>query len=128
MPLGVKGYAYIKDATQKTIVVGTSNFTEVFILGYMYEDLIEHYTDFKVERRFNLNGADFCFSALTNGDIDTFVEYSGTALMNFCKISDEEMRNMNYAVDVEGRDAHEVAHEFLVQKGYFLNKKVIDKT
>ena len=29
----------IKDATQKTIVVGTSNFTEVFILGYMYEDL-----------------------------------------------------------------------------------------
>lgn len=242
MPLGVKGYAYIKDATQKTIVVGTSNFTEVFILGYMYEDLIEHYTDFKVERRFNLNGADFCFSALTNGDIDTFVEYSGTALMNFCKlpmnsdsevvynqvsetfssdvtlgctaeflhredclpgleakfgtqfkdvkaldatiryqavangevdvvdafstdallkklnlqglpddmgffppfyavsftrgklleqhpelkdvfakldgqISDEEMRNMNYAVDVEGRDAHEVAHEFLVQKG-----------
>ncbi len=41
MPLGVKGYAYIKDATQKTIVVGTSNFTEVFILGYMYEDLIE---------------------------------------------------------------------------------------
>ena len=52
----------------------------------MYEDLIEHYTDFKVERRFNLNGADFCFSALTNGDIDTFVEYSGTALMNFCKL------------------------------------------
>ena len=48
--------------------------------------LIEHYTDFKVERRFNLNGADFCFSALTNGDIDTFVEYSGTALMNFCKL------------------------------------------
>lgn len=86
MPLGVKGYAYIKDATQKTIVVGTSNFTEVFILGYMYEDLIEHYTDFKVERRFNLNGADFCFSALTNGDIDTFVEYSGTVLMNFCKL------------------------------------------
>ena len=33
------------------------------------------------------------------------------------QISDEEMRNMNYAVDVEGRDAHEVAHEFLVQKG-----------
>ena len=62
MPLGVKGYAYIKDATQKTIVVGTSNFTEVFILGYMYEDLIEHYTDFKVERRFNLNGADFALA------------------------------------------------------------------
>ena len=28
----------------------------------MYEDLIEHYTDFKVERRFNLNGADFALA------------------------------------------------------------------
>lgn len=86
VPLAVRGYDYYKNITQKTIVIGTSNFTEVFILGYMYEDLIEHYTDFKVERRFNLNGADFCFSALKNGDIDTFVEYTGTALMNFCKL------------------------------------------
>lgn len=85
-PLGVKGYAAYQEATQKKIVIGTSNFTEVFILGYMYEDLVENYTDIKVERRFNLNGADFCFSALTNGDIDTFVEYTGTALMNFAKL------------------------------------------
>lgn len=85
-PLGVKGYSYYKQATQKTVVVGTSNFTEAFILGYMYEDLIENYTDIKVERRFNLNGADFCFSALTNGDIDIFTEYTGTALANFAKL------------------------------------------
>ena len=86
LPLGVQGYNYYKDATQKKIVIGTSNFTEVFILGYMYEDMIEHYTDLKVERRFNLNGADFCYSALKNDNIDTFVEYTGTALMNFCKL------------------------------------------
>jgi osmoprotectant transport system permease protein len=85
-PLGIKGYDYYKSATQKKIVIGTSNFTEVFILGYMYEDLIENNTDIQVERRFNLNGADFCYSALTNGDIDTFCEYTGTALMNFAKL------------------------------------------
>lgn len=86
VPLTARGYDYYKNVTQKTIVIGTSNFTEVFVLGYMYEDLIEHETDFKVERRFNLNGADFCFSALKNGSIDTFVEYTGTALMNFCQL------------------------------------------
>ncbi|WP_301859986.1 glycine betaine ABC transporter substrate-binding protein [uncultured Megasphaera sp.] len=86
VPLVNKGYTYYQTASQKKIVLGTSNFTEVFILGYMYEDLIEHYTDIKVERRFNLNGADFCYSALKNGDIDTFCEYTGTALMNFAKL------------------------------------------
>lgn len=86
MPIGVRSYDYYKTATQKTIVIGTSNFTEVFILGYMYEDLIEANTDIKVDRRFNLNGADFCYSALKNGSIDTFVEYTGTALMNFAKL------------------------------------------
>ena len=33
------------------------------------------------------------------------------------EISDEEMRNMNYQVEVEGRDEKEVAKEFLVEKG-----------
>ena len=104
-PMGVKGYSMYKNATQKTLVIGTSNFTEVFILGYMYEDLVEHYTDFKVERRFNLNGADFCFSALTNNNIDTFVEYSGTALMNFCKLP------MNSDPDVVYNQVHDTLLE-----------------
>ena len=86
VPLGTKAVTYYQHATEKKIVIGTSNFTEVFILGYMYEDLIEKYTDIKVERRFNLNGADFAYSALKNGDIDTFCEYTGTALMNFAKL------------------------------------------
>lgn len=32
-------------------------------------------------------------------------------------ISTEEMREMNYKVDVEGMTTQEVAHEFLVEKG-----------
>lgn len=62
------------------IVIGSSNFTEAFILGYMYSDLIESNTDLEVEQKFNLNGASFCFDALTNEDIDMFVEYTGSAL------------------------------------------------
>lgn len=66
----------------KTIVVGTSNFTEVTILGEMYTELIEQNTDYNVEQRFGLAGAAVCFDALENNQIDMFVEYTGTALMN----------------------------------------------
>lgn len=85
IPVGFKTAKVIGNNDQKTIVVGTSNFTEVFTLGYIYSELIEKNTDIKVVQRFNLNGADFAFSALNTGDIDTFVEYTGTALANFVK-------------------------------------------
>lgn len=66
----------------KKIVVGTSNFTEVTILGEMYTELIEKNTDYEVEQRFGLAGASVCFDALENNQIDMFVEYTGTALLN----------------------------------------------
>ena len=33
------------------------------------------------------------------------------------QISDDEMRNMNYQVEVEGKDDKEVAKAFLIEKG-----------
>lgn len=68
--------------SSKKIVIGSSNFTEAIILGYMYTGLIEDNTDLEVEQRFNLNGAALCFDALDNDKIDMFVEYSGTILSN----------------------------------------------
>ena len=66
----------------KRIVVGSSNFTEVQIIGNIYKELIESNTDITVDTSFGLSGAAFCFSALERGDIDMFVEYTGTALTN----------------------------------------------
>lgn len=63
-------------------MVGTSNFTEVNILGELYTELIEANTDYTVDQRFGLAGAAVCFDALEQGSIDMFVEYTGTALMN----------------------------------------------
>lgn len=71
--------------SEKEITVGTSNFTEVVILGNIYKTLIEENTDIKVNTSFGLNGATFCFAAMKNKDIDMFVEYSGTMLSNICK-------------------------------------------
>lgn len=70
---------------KKEITVGSSNFTEVVILGNIYKLLIEENTDIKVNTSFGLNGATFCFAALENKDIDMFVEYTGSMLSNVCK-------------------------------------------
>lgn len=75
----------VSSSGQKKVVIGTSNFTEALILGYMYADLIESGTDITVEQRFNLNGASVCFDALDNDKIDMFIEYTGTILSNMLK-------------------------------------------
>ncbi len=67
---------------EKTITVGSTNFTEAIILGNIYSELIERDTDIHVAEKFNLNGSILAFSALENGDIDMYTEYTGTALAN----------------------------------------------
>lgn len=80
-PLGYSGVKALGQS-QKKVVIGSTNFTEAYILGEVYTQLIEANTDMEVEQRFSLNGATVAFGALEQGDIDMFVEYTGTALMN----------------------------------------------
>lgn len=70
------------DRRVQKVVIGSSNYTEAVILGYLYSGLIEENTDLQVEQRFNLNGAALCFDALDSDKIDMFVEYTGTILPN----------------------------------------------
>jgi osmoprotectant transport system permease protein len=62
-----------------TIRVGSKNFTEQIILGEIVAQTIERHTAVRVERRLNLGGTFICDRALRSGDIDAYVEYSGTA-------------------------------------------------
>jgi osmoprotectant transport system permease protein len=62
------------------IVVGSKNFTEQVILGEIVAQAIERETSLPVQRRLNLGGTLICDRALTTGDIDVYVEYTGTAL------------------------------------------------
>ena len=62
------------------IVVGSKNFTEQVILGELVAQTIERETGLAVERRLNLGGTLICDRALVAGDIDVYVEYTGTAL------------------------------------------------
>jgi glycine betaine/choline ABC-type transport system substrate-binding protein len=64
------------------VVVGSKHFTEQKILGEIAAQLIEAKTGLTVERKLGLQGTKVCFSALREGDLDLYPEYTGTGLVN----------------------------------------------
>ncbi|MEE9133472.1 MAG: glycine betaine ABC transporter substrate-binding protein [Gemmatimonadota bacterium] len=62
------------------IVVASKNFTEQTILAELVAQQIERRTGLEVKRRFFLGGTFVCHRAITSGEIDIYVEYTGTAL------------------------------------------------
>jgi glycine betaine/choline ABC-type transport system substrate-binding protein len=65
---------------KNTIVVGSKNFPEQALLGEILAQHLEARTHLHVERRFYLAGSFICQQAMLAGRIDTYVEYTGTAL------------------------------------------------
>lgn len=63
-----------------TIVVGSKNFPEQALLGEIVAQQIESQTHLRVIRKFYLAGTFICQQAILSGRIDTYVEYTGTAL------------------------------------------------
>jgi len=71
---------YTQRGSSSTITIGSKNFTEQILLGELLAQTIERGTSLHVERKLNLGGTLICERALASGDIDAYVEYSGTAL------------------------------------------------
>ncbi len=63
-----------------TVGVGSKDFTESVLLGEIVAQLLED-NGFEVERNLNLGGTVVAHEAMVNGDIDTYVEYTGTGLL-----------------------------------------------
>jgi osmoprotectant transport system substrate-binding protein len=63
-----------------TIRVGSKNFTEMYIMGELYAQLLEA-NGFTVERTFDLGATPVAHGAITQGDIDLYPEYSSTGLL-----------------------------------------------
>jgi osmoprotectant transport system permease protein len=59
------------------VTIGSKNFNEGYLLAEMAAQLIED-AGIPVTRRFGLGGTLICFDALTAGEIDLYVEYTGT--------------------------------------------------
>jgi osmoprotectant transport system permease protein len=69
-----------RPAGTERVVIGSKNFTEQVILGELLAQAIEREGGLTVERRLNLGGTFICDQAVRSGDIDVYVEYTGTAL------------------------------------------------
>ena len=71
--------------SENSIVVGSKNFTEQVILGELIAEHIENRTDLTVDRRLSLGSTFLCDQALRAGQIDVYVEYTGTAFTAILK-------------------------------------------
>jgi osmoprotectant transport system permease protein len=84
--------------TKDKIAIGSKNFNEQLILGNMVADLIEDKTTIEVERKLNLGGTQVAFGALQKGEIDMYVEYTGTGLVNILKKDAKDDPNEVYDI------------------------------
>ncbi|MBA2759119.1 MAG: hypothetical protein H0U38_05460 [Chloroflexia bacterium] len=69
-----------QDGDMPTVTVGSKDFTESIVLAEMVALLLED-AGYEVERQLNLGGTVVAHEALVNGNIDIYVEYTGTGLL-----------------------------------------------
>lgn len=67
-------------STQPHLTIGSKFFTEQVVLAELLAQHIEAGTGVHVERKSNLGGTLLCHKALLAGELDLYVEYTGTAL------------------------------------------------
>ncbi|BCS31930.1 glycine betaine/L-proline ABC transporter permease/substrate-binding protein [Luteitalea sp. TBR-22] len=77
--LGLAAWAIVASRAGAEIVVGSKNFGEQLVLGEIVAQALER-EGLRVRRQLNLGGTLICDRALLAGDIDVYVEYTGTAL------------------------------------------------
>jgi osmoprotectant transport system substrate-binding protein len=66
--------------THPHLTIGSKFFTEQVILAELLAQHIESHTHIPVDRKTNLGGTLLVHKALLSGDLDLYVEYTGTAL------------------------------------------------
>lgn len=78
--LSPAGIVIAQDGETPTITVGSKNYTEQLILGEMLSLMLED-AGYEVDRQLYLGGTAVVHEGLVSGEIDTYVEYTGTALL-----------------------------------------------
>ncbi len=96
-------------SSAETIVIGSKNFTEQVILGELLAQQIENQTELQVVRKLNLGGTFICDQALRAGELDGYVEYTGTAYTAILKNDpigdpDEVYRRVKESYGKEGME------------------------
>src|SRR3954452_23632528 len=66
----------------KTVIIGSKNFTEEFILGEIYAQALQA-AGYTVKKQLSLGSEQIAFKAVKSGQVDAYPEYTGTALTSF---------------------------------------------
>lgn len=90
-------------AQNDSVIVGSKDFTEQFIVAQMYLQILED-AGIPAEDRMNLGGTQIAHQALVNGDISLYPEYTGTGLTEVLQIplSDLESDDATPVADAAG--------------------------
>ena len=73
------GLATTAESAQPTVVIGTKNFTEEYVLGQLYKQALEA-KGYKVSYKENIGSTEIIDTALTSGKINFYPEYTGVIL------------------------------------------------
>lgn len=105
-----------------SIAIGSKQFTEQQLLGYMSYHTLDENTDFDVVDEVGLGGTTTNFQALQEGEIDTYWEYTGTAWLTLPPQHDEVISDPQEIYD-------RVKSEFEEEHGItFLDRAPFDNT
>lgn len=85
-----------RNSSRPHLTIGSKFFTEQVVLAELLAQHIEARTGIHVERKSNLGGTLLCHKALLAGDLDLYVEYTGTALTAV----------LNESPSADGRDVY----------------------
>ncbi len=73
--------AHAKSTAGPTIIIGTKNFPEEFILGQLYKQALEA-KGFKVSYKENIGSTELIQTSLTSGKINMYPEYTGVIVQD----------------------------------------------
>ena len=79
----------------KEIRIGSKAFTEGYLLGELAAQTLEAHLGVKISRKFGLGNTGIVFEALAKGEIDLYIEYTGTireAILHDTKLNDDTMK------------------------------------
>lgn len=102
-----------------TITVGSKNFTEPIIFGELYSQALED-EGFNVEKELDLGNVTTLDQALQSGEIDTYMEYTGTGLVTALGYEgpQPESPEETYELAEERYEAREPAATLLEQASF----------
>lgn len=102
------GSALLAQDDLPTVGVGSKDFTESVLLGEIVAQILED-NGYGVERQLNLGGTLVAHEALVAGDIDTYVEYTGTGLLAILGMELADAEASPESEDYEDADATPVS-------------------